>query len=259
MKGNAKRVICLFLATIIVVTMVGYVPPSFALTAMSASDGEAEEIIGEVATPSEAGSPGATPSEAESPGDKATPSEAVRRFIHVEPEEIPEYYFQVKKDGKRFWKFEDRNGMIQYRDYGYVNGEAEFPLWYEADQTGGVKDMSSSINLDEEYYSLTPYIFKSVVPDKRAWVDLSWRLYFDSFSIEEYVKKNITGFKNWDASSYDIWKLTGAEDELGYHFYGALINEAKEEREPNWYYADEKGNIVNLSNTLRTTLKAEVF
>ncbi|MBE5990650.1 MAG: hypothetical protein E7250_23365, partial [Paenibacillaceae bacterium] len=267
MKGNAKRVICLFLAAIIVVTTVGYAPPSFALTAMSnsrmeealkalASPSEADGIVAEVATPSEAESPGdkATPSEAEKLEDKATPSEAVRKFIQLEPEEIPEYYSQVKNAGKRFWKFEDRNGMIQYRDYGYVDGEAEFPLWYEADQVGSVGDMSSSINLDEEYYSLAPYIYKSVVPGKKAWTDLSWRLFFDSFSIEEYVKKNITGFKNWDSSSYDIWILTGAQDDLGYHFYGVLVNETQEEREPGWYYADETGTVFNVSNMLMASL-----
>ena len=266
MKGNAKRVICLFLAAIIVVTTVGYAPPSFALTAMSnsrmeealkalASPSEAEEIVEEVATPSEAESPGdkATPSEAEKPGDKATPSEAVREFIQVEPEEIPEYYSQVKKAGKRFWKFEDRYGFIQYRDYGYVEGEAEFPLWYEADQAGSVEDMSSSVNLDEEYYSLAPYIFKSVVPDKEAWTDLSWRLFFDSFSIEDYDKKKITGFKNWDTSAYDIWQLTGSEDESEYHFYGTILNES-EARKPNWYESDKEGNVVYIRNLLRTSL-----
>ncbi len=84
MKGNAKRVFCLFLAAIIVVITVGYAPPSFALTAMSdsrmeealkalASPSEAEEIVAEVATPSEAESPyKVTPSEAEKPEDKAT-------------------------------------------------------------------------------------------------------------------------------------------------------------------------------------------
>ncbi|NNJ33110.1 InlB B-repeat-containing protein [Lacrimispora defluvii] len=247
MKGNAKRVICLFLATIIVVTTVGYAPPSLALTTMSNSKmEEAEEIVAKVTTPSEAESTGdkATPSEAEKPGKKATPSEAVRKFIQVEPEEIPEYYSQVKKAGKRFWKFEDRNGMIQYRDYGYVDGEAEFPLWYEADLTGSVEDMSSSINLEEEYYNLAPYIFKSVVPDKQAWVDLSWRLFYNSFNIEEYVKENIVGFNNWDASSYDIWHLTGTEDNTGYHFYGIILNESKDVRKPNWFYADEVGNVV---------------
>lgn len=266
MKGNAKKVICLFLATIIVITTAGYAPPSYALTAMNskveealkalASHSEADEIVEEVATPSEAESTGdkATPSEAENPADKATPSEAVKKFVQMEPEEIPEYYSQVKKTGKRFWKFEDRNGMIQYRDYGYVNGDAEFPLWYEADQAGSVKDMSF-VNLDEEYYILAPYIFKSVAPEKEAWINLSWRLFFDSFSIEEYVKKNITGFKNWDASSYNIWKLTGAEYDLGYHFYGMILNDSNNERKPNWYYADEEGNIV--IDALRTNLSVQ--
>ncbi|MTK08422.1 MAG: hypothetical protein F8N38_15220 [Hungatella sp.] len=130
---------------------------------------DAEEIAAEVAAPSQAESSEdkATPSEAEKPGDKATSSEAVRKFVQVKPEEIPEYYFQIKKAGKRFWKFEDRNGMIQYRDYGYVNVEAEFPLWYVADQAGSVEDMSSCVNLYEEYYNLAPYIFKSY--DKDAY------------------------------------------------------------------------------------------
>ncbi|MDW2797977.1 InlB B-repeat-containing protein, partial [Clostridium boliviensis] len=267
MRGNAKRIISLCLAVIIAVTTVGYAPPSLAATAMTrskmldavsalASPSQAEENVAETAAPSEAESPGdkATPSEAENPGDKATPSEAVRKFVQVEPEEVPDYYSKVKKVGKRFWKFEDRNGMVQYRDYGYVDGDAEFPLWYEADQTGTVEDLTSSINLDEEYYSLAPYIFKSVVPDKKAWVDLSWRLFFDSFSIEEYDKENIGGFKNWDASSYSIWHLTGAEDDQGYHFYGTILNESKTVKEPNWYDSDNEGNVVNIRNLLMTSL-----
>ncbi|MBE5992659.1 MAG: hypothetical protein E7247_09740, partial [Paenibacillaceae bacterium] len=273
MKGNVKRVICLFLAAIIVVTTVGYAPPSFALTAMSnsrmeealkalASPSEAEEIVEEVATPSEAESPGdkATPSEAEKPGDKATPSEATRKFIQVEPEEIPEYYSQVRKAGKRFWKFEDRNGMIQYRDYGYVEGEAEFPLWYEADQAGSVEDMSSSVNLDKEYYSLAPYIFKSVTPGKTAWSDLSWKLLYNSDGIEAYTKEKISKFENWDSSDYYIWYLVNKGDEeeedkdLGYHFYGTIVNEEESERQPDWYYSDENGNISKMNYQLMSSL-----
>ncbi|WP_207654515.1 InlB B-repeat-containing protein, partial [Lacrimispora amygdalina] len=267
MRGNTKRIISLCLAVIIAVTTVGYAPPSLVATAMTkskmldtvnaiASPSQAEENVADKGTPSEAESPGdkATPSQAERPEDKATPSEAVRKFVQLEPEEVPDYYSQVKKAGKRFWKFEDRNGMVQYRDYGYVDGDAEFPLWYEVDQEGTVEDLTSSINLDDEYYSLAPFVFKSVVPDKKAWVDLSWRLFFDSLGIEEYDKENIKGFKNWDASSYGIWHLTDAEDDQGYHFYGTILNESKSEKEPNWYDSDKEGNVVDIRNLLMTSL-----
>ena len=274
MKGNVKRVICLFLAAIIVVTTVGYAPPSFALTAMSnsrmeealkalASPSEAEEIVEEVATPSEAESPGdkATPSEAEKPGDKASPSEVVRKFIQVEPEEIPEYYSQLKKAGKRFWKFEDRNGFIQYRDYGYVEGEAEFPLWYEADQAGSVEDMSSSVNLDKEYYDLAPYLYKSATPTKTSWSDLSWKLLNDSESIFLFDRKEGGSFKNWDHSTYAIWSVNEKEGDefqntdLGYFFYGQILNESDSVEQ--WYYADLNGNISPMMQVKTMMLMAE--
>ena len=264
MKGNGKRILSLCLAAVIAVTTVGYAPPFTASALWKTNMEKALELLaspseafkqGVMATQSEAERPEreATPSEAEIPDGKATPSEAVKKFMKVEPEEIPEYYDQESASGKKFWKFEDRNGMIQYRDYGYVDGEAEFPLWYEADQVGSVGDMFSSVNLDEEYYSLAPYIFESVVPDKEAWTDLSWRLFFDSFSIEDYDKKKITVFKNWDTSAYDIWQLTGSEDEFEYHFYGTILNES-EAREPNWYDSDKEGNVVYIRNLLRTSL-----
>jgi uncharacterized repeat protein (TIGR02543 family) len=272
MKGNAKRVICLFLAAIIVVTTVGYAPPSFSLTAMCnsrmeealktlASPSEAEEIVEEVATPSEAESTGdkATPSEAENPGDKATPSEAVKKFVQVEPEEIPEYYSQVKKAGKRFWKFEDRNGMIQYRDYGYVNGDVEFPLWYEADQAGSV-DMSS-VNLDEEYYDLAPYLYKSAAPTKTSWSNLSWKLLNDSECIFLFDRKESGSFKNWDHSTYAIWYVNEKEGDefqntdLGYFFYGQILNEPDSVEQ--WYYADVNGNISPMMQFKSIMLMAE--
>ncbi len=94
MKGNGKRVICLCLAVVIAVTTVGYAPPCFALTEMttksrmeeamkalaSPSEAEAERIVSEPATPSEAEIPTVDPETIEMPVtdpiDIATPSEA---------------------------------------------------------------------------------------------------------------------------------------------------------------------------------------
>ncbi|WP_158585026.1 InlB B-repeat-containing protein [Lacrimispora algidixylanolytica] len=217
------------------------------------------------ATPSEAESPGreATPSEAEIPDGKATPSQAVKKFVRVEPEEIPEYYFQVSALGKKFWKFEDRNGMVQYRDYGYVQGDAEFPLWYVTDLTGTVDNTSDSINLDEEYYSMAPYIYRSVAPDQMAWTNLSWKLFSNGEDIDGYTKNKISGFENWDLSRYYIWHLLskgeeeGVEDQ-GYHFYGTIVNEEEGEGQPGWFYSDEDG-VINVNNMLRASLMATTY
>jgi len=272
MKGNGKRILSVFLTAMIAITTVGYAPPFTSSASWKTNMEKALELLaspsdaskqGSTATPSQAESPGrdATPSEAET---TATPSEALKKFVRVEPEEIPEYYSQASASGKRFWKFEDRNGMVQYRDYGYLQGDAEFPLWYVTDLTGTVDDTSVSVNLDEEYYSVAPYIYSSVAPDQTAWADLSWRLFSNNDEINDYTKKNISGFENWDSSGYDIWHLLSKgeeedEEDQGYHFYGIIINkeEGEREQEPGWYYSDENGNINNQAKLLASSLTVE--
>ncbi|WP_207654506.1 InlB B-repeat-containing protein, partial [Lacrimispora amygdalina] len=272
MKTYGKRVLSFCLAVIIAVTTVGYAPPSLASAAIKssmedavsalASPSQAAENVANKATPSEAESPGdkATPSEAESSGDKATPSEAVRKFVQMEPEEIPEYYSEVKKSGKRFWKFEDRNGMVQYRDFGYVNGEAEFPLWYEADQMGSVEDMSSSITLDEEYYDLAPYLYESTWPEKSDWEKLSNKLFGDNETISKCTR-DMSSYQNWDKSDYTVWKLAPIDPddenliEIGtrYYFYGVIKN-AEREAQASWFDADQNGDVFFYRYPLTTML-----
>ncbi len=217
MKGNQKRILSVLLATVVAVTTVWYVPPQFEASASGKTNMEkALELLASpseaskreaTATPSEAESLGreSTPSEAEIPDGKASPSQAVKKFVRVEPEEIPQYYSQVSASGKKFWKFEDRNGMMQYRDYGYMQGDAEFPLWYVTDLTGAVDDTSDSVNLDEEYYNLAPYIWKSEEPDEKNWSDLE-----QQYQILITGKENLQ-FENWDSSIYEIWHLVVAE------------------------------------------------
>ncbi|WAJ23554.1 InlB B-repeat-containing protein [Lacrimispora xylanolytica] len=270
MKGNGKRILSLFLAAVIAVTTVGYAPPFTSLASWKTNMEKALELLaspsestkqGSTATPSEAESLGreATPSEAEIPDGKATPSEVVKKFVRVEPEEIPEYYSQASDLGKKFWKFEDRYGMMQYRDYGYLQGDVEFPLWYVTDLTGTVDDASDSVNLDEEYYDLAPFVYRSVVPDETAWTSLSWRLFSNNNEINDYIRKKISGFKNWDTSGYYIWHLESDDNgNLGYHFYGIIINEEEREGQPGWYYSDEDG-VINVNNMLRASLMATTY
>ena len=269
MKGNGKRILSLCLAVVIAVTTVGYAPPFTSSASWKSNMEKALELLASPseaskATPSEAGSPGreATPSEAEIPDGKATPSEAVKKFVRVEPEEIPEYYSQVSSSGKKFWKFEDRYGIMQYRDYGYLQGEAEFPLWYVTNLTGTVDDSSDSVSLDEEYYNLAPFVYRSATPDQTAWTNLSWQLFTNSDEINDYTKKKIDGFKNWDTSGYDIWHLVSKENEeedLGYHFYGTVVNDEEGEGKPGWYYSDENGIISNVQNLLMASLATSQF
>ncbi|WP_313076843.1 InlB B-repeat-containing protein [Lacrimispora sp.] len=271
MKGNGKRILSIFLAGVIAVTTVGYAPPFTASASWKTNMEKALELLASPsdasrATPSEAENPGreATPSEAEIPDGKATPSQAVKKFVRVEPEEIPEYYSQVSASGKKFWKFEDRNGMVQYRDYGYVQGDAEFPLWYLTDLTGTVDGTYVSVNLDEEYYSEAPYIYSSVAPDQTAWTNLSWRLFFGSDEIDGYTKKKIGGFKNWDPSGYYIWHLVSKDDEdndQGFHFYGHIKNSDNKgnDIEDKWYYSDSEGKIINVNNMLGASLMATTY
>jgi uncharacterized repeat protein (TIGR02543 family) len=273
MKGNGKRILSIFLAGVIAVTTVGYAPPFTSSALWKTNMEKALELLASpseaskqesMATASEAENPvrEATPSEAEIPDGKATPSQAVKRFVKVEPEEIPEYYSQVSASGKKFWKFEDRNGMVQYRDYGFVQGDTEFPLWYVMDLTGVVDDKNESVNLDKEYYSKAPYIYRSVAPDQTAWTNLSWKLFSNGEDIDGYTKKKISGFENWDLSKYYIWNLISKDndddDDLGYHFYGTIVNEEEGGGQPGWYYSDEDG-IINVNNMLRASLMATTY
>lgn len=156
MKKRVKRILSLCLAAVIVATSAGYGPP--VIGAVTATPSTATKTTEYMATPSEA-----IPLEEKSTPSEATPSEAERKFVRVDPEEIPEYYSRESRSGKKFWKFEDRYGNMHYRDYGFVQGEAEFPLWYETDEKGAV-ETTASIQLDDEYFNLAPYIYKSVIP-----------------------------------------------------------------------------------------------
>lgn len=251
------------LVAVIMATTIGTSPPPVLASPVNE---KMLEAMKDLASPSEATAleTVATPSEAEKPDGKASPSEAVKKFVRIEPDEVPEYYSQVSALGKKFWKFKDRNGTIQYRDYGYIQGDTEFPLWYEADSQG--KASENSINEDEEYYELAPYLYKSAAPTKASWSDLSLKLLNDSESIFLFDRKESESFKNWDSSTYDIWSVNGlleSEEEieeeiqntdLGYFFYGQIANERDSEN--NWYYANSKGEIWSMSNMLMANLLA---
>ncbi|MFR3730021.1 InlB B-repeat-containing protein [Lacrimispora sp.] len=263
MKKRTQRMISKVLVAVIMATTIGTSPPPVLASLVNE---KMLEAMKDLASPSEATAleTVATPSEAEKPDGKASPSEAVKKFVKLEPDEVPEYYSQVSALGKKFWKFKDRNGTIQYRDYGYIQGDTEFPLWYEADSQG--KASENSINEDEEYYELAPYLYKSAAPTKASWSDLSWKLLNDSESIFLFNREESESFKNWDSSTYDIWSVNGlleSEEEieeeiqntdLGYFFYGQIANERDSENE--WYYADSKGTVWSMSNMLKASLLA---
>ena len=259
MKKKAKRIISLCLAAVILATSVGVAPPAEGAVKIMSSMG----ITGgeETATPSDASHSveKATPSTATPSEGTATPSQAEKTFIRLEPEEVPEYYSRASRDGKKFWKFEDRYGDINYRDYGYIQGDVEFPQWYETDSSG---DAEESINLDEEYYSLAPFIYQSVAPDKTVWSELSWKLFYNSDGIEACTRQKVSGFENWDYSNYVIWniEIEGEEDlaDLGYYFYGVEVNRDNGEQTPDWYYADEAGNIRRMQLPLMVRALAAV-
>ena len=254
MRIKAKRFISLCLAVAIIATSVGYGPPVVRAEYMLYIELEEEASI---ATPSEAVRPGdkATPSEAIPPEEKATPSEAERKFIRVEPdaEDILEYYQKASNAGRSFWKFDDRYGDEHYRDFGFVQGEAEFPLWYEANNQGRVEDYLS-INSDEEYYDLAPYVYESISPTKSNWSELSKRLLYDEDSIFLFDRHEIIGFTNWDSSNYTIWSVGGLKEEnfeeeglnedLGLFFFGKIRND--HDSVEQWYFADKDGKIRSM-------------
>ncbi len=266
MKKRLKRITSLLLAAMIAATSAAYAPPA------SGSEGFMPSVALEapenMATPSEAVK--ATPSEADNaiPSDAvpneeiSTPSQAEKSFVQVEPEEeeIPEYYSRVSKAGKKFWKFEDRNGSVQYRGYGYIQGEAEFPLWYCLTAEGDldIEDTSlypSGVDLNDEYRTLAPYLFKSVEPTDESWKGLE-SLISTEGSLDTQNKEELRGFKNWDQTEYSIYHLTAKEpaeepeepveeiEDLGYFFYGSIPN--AENLGTCWWYADENGKVTSV-------------
>lgn len=185
----------------------------------------------------------ATPSSATPSTATSSMSDAV--FERVEPETIPEYYRSANYHGKKFWKFIDRNGKIQYRDYGFKQGEVEFPLWYETDGKGSIKDL---INEDTEYYDLAPFLYESQNPSKDNWKELSLMLTNDEERIF-YCSRESKRFENWDSGTYEIWHIEtenteGAyASEEDYFFYGKIKNQKN--AEIGWYHTDQNGNILN--------------
>ena len=249
MKKRVKRILSLCLAAVIVATSAGYGPP--VIGAVTATPSTATKTTEYMATPSEA-----IPLEEKSTPSEATPSEAERKFVRVDPEEIPEYYSRESRSGKKFWKFEDRYGNMHYRDYGFVQGEAEFPLWYETDEKGAV-ETTASIQLDDEYFNLAPYIYKSVIPGEVEWDDL-----YKKEGILEY-EKEINSFKNWDLSSYDIWSLSKSEEDTNtkeskFYFFGSIKNKGREEGSAEWYRADKDGNILGTLKLKMSLMAAPV-
>ncbi len=257
---KAKRIISLFLSAIIVASSIGYAPP-----AAGAVDSPSAFITREYpATPSEAVRPDekATPSDAAPPKDKSTPSEAEKTFVREDPEEVPEYYTKATCSGKTFWKFRDRYENVQYRIYGYVQGEAEIPSWYETDNQGNIAEGFQPINVDDEYYDLAPYIWSAVDPSEENWENLNTQQ-----SVEIYSKEKLY-FNNWDGSQYIIWYVEankihgestyqgdkyykdidfGMEDEQEkvdlYFLYGFAKNVTLKE-ESRWIESDTDGNIL---------------
>ena len=274
MKKRLKRITSLFLAVLIAATSAAYAPPASGST--GGMPFVALEAAENLATPSEAVR--TTPSEADNTAlsdavpnkEVSTPSQAEKTFVQVEPEEeeIPEYYSRVSEDGKKFWKFEDRNGSVQYRDYGYIQGEAEFPLWYcltaEGDlDIGNTSPYPSGVDLNDEYRTLAPYLFKSVEPTEESWKALE-DLISTEGGLDTQNKEELRGFQNWDQTEYSIYHLTAKEpaeeskepveempgdagqtlEDLGYFFYGSISN--AEDLGTCWWYADENGNVLNI-------------
>ncbi|WP_097006338.1 InlB B-repeat-containing protein [Lacrimispora amygdalina] len=274
MGKRTKRALSLFLVLVIIVTSVGYTPPINSL-ASSGDNQSIEDILwDEKATPSEADySYKATPSEADSLTN-ATKSEAEKNFVKVEPkdEEIPKFYSRATDLKNQFWQFEDRYGVVQYRDYGYFNGETESPHWYCLTSDGNLdiddnSQYSDNVDLEDEYITLAPYLYKSVQPDQKAWTNLSWKLLNDSESIFLFDREESESFENWDHSTYAIWSVNGlvesdekTDDEiqntdLGYFFYGQILNERDSVEQ--WYYADINGSVWPMRQFKTMMLMAE--
>lgn len=257
MKKRLKRVMSMLLAAMIAATSAAYAPPA------AGSQGfmpyVALEASEDMATPSEAVK--ATPSDAVPDEKISTPSQAEKTFVQVDPEEeeIPEYYNRISKAGKKFWKFEDRDGGAQYRDYGYIQGEAEFPLWYcltaEGDlDVGDTSPYPSGVDLNDEYRTLAPYLYKSVEPTEESWEELEGLISTEG-GLDTQNKEELRGFQNWDQTEYSINHLTAKEPaeeleepaeeikDLGYFFYGSISNA---DFGTCWWYADENGSVTSI-------------
>ena len=243
MKHYAKRFLSVCLITVIVVTTVGYTPPPAGRDELSKT--QIEESKNRLASPSQATSSyaeiperKATPSEAEDSEEKSTPSEAAKKFVQMEPEEIPDYYSSVSKGGNKFWKFEDRSGMMQYRNYGYIQDEAEFPLWFEADQTGIVESMNS-VNSDEEYYNLAPYLFENMDVNDTDWDNLSELLMYDIAVTDVDLHKSFGN--NANGKSFDVYSLM-ANDSENLVSFGYVINGSDRYKDDFSYKTEDRAN-----------------
>lgn len=233
MKNKINKILSVWLAAAAIITSVAI--PTYA-------EGAVSNLSLLIATPSMAKHSTATPS-------IATPSTPNIVFDSVEPETIPKYYQSTNYRGKKFWKFVDRNGETQYRDYGFKQGNIEFPLWYEVNEKGIIGD---SINPDTEYYNLAPFLYESQNPSKDSWKELSLMLVNDE-EWEGNCSKESVKFENWDSDAYEIWHIDGkcieekSDNNIafkgGYFFYGTILNHKEAER--GWYYADEKGTVLD--------------
>ena len=183
MKKRLKRIMSVLLAAMVAATSAAYAPPAsgsqgfMPYVALEASEDMATPSEAVKATPSEADN--ATPSDAVPDEEISTPSQAEKTFVRVDPEEeeIPEYYSRISKTGKVLEVL--RTGM-EVSNTGimvYILGEAEFPLWYcltaEGDlDIGDTSLYPSGVDLNDEYRTLAPYLFKSVEPTDESWKEL---------------------------------------------------------------------------------------
>lgn len=195
-----RKIVSLCLALALTITTVYYTPaaihkatPSSALwaTVSEATPSSALRATVSEAIPSTA----ATLSE-------ATPSVAAK-FKCLEPDDVPEYYQATKYRGKKIWKFKDRFGETQYRLYGYFTEAVEEPLWYNSDSAGVIEDENEYINLDNEYWEMSPYLYESAEPD---WDALTQILGVEMDSVS-FKQSKISKPENYDSTDYVTYEV----------------------------------------------------
>lgn len=88
---------------------------------------------------------------------------------------------------RSFWKFEDQYGNRQFRDFSFIQGEMEFPLWYKVYHHGAVVK-AEFIYLDDECYDLTHSVYESFPPTESRWAGLSYKVWDDIRAMKGYRK-----------------------------------------------------------------------
>ncbi len=164
-------------------------------------------------------------------------------FVSLIPQEVPEWYhFHKLYDGKRVYSFTDRNGNIQYRIYGILlRGQEEEIGWYACSSSGKLQNREM-FDLEEEYWTLAPYVYQHEEPTQEQRMQLR-SMIKEKFLILEKVSEY---GKNEDGSRYDVWKMSSGEEEH-FFFYGYPLNRQKGEiPKSQWYECDEQGKILSV-------------